>query len=303
MTFEQMLYVEMLSQYRSLQKAADALHISKPGLSLAISSLEKELGTKLFNRTNKGTELTATGIKLLSTVSDILKSKAELERIASFSNDTNKKEIIRIRYINTMFKSFLTPFIKKNQPLFGHVTYDLCRSDTKSIISLVKNGEINAGFIASSDIESAWIKGLVFKPVCYGRIVLCAAETNALLHQQPLTFESLKSQTYCLYDDAYHEAFFDRLQYICGPLNLILKTDDHWAIHEALTKLNAVTFGRNLQAVLSREEINDGVAILDIGHLFNDKMTLGWLTNPRVKQSSTAICLMNEITKQIQKEI
>ena len=48
MTFEQLLYVEVLSHHNSLQNAADVLHITKPGLSLAISELEEELGMKCF---------------------------------------------------------------------------------------------------------------------------------------------------------------------------------------------------------------------------------------------------------------
>jgi len=54
MTFEQLLYVEVLSHYQSLQKAADVLHISKPGLSLAITELEEELGIRIFDRNSKG---------------------------------------------------------------------------------------------------------------------------------------------------------------------------------------------------------------------------------------------------------
>ncbi len=46
MTFEQLLYVEVLSHHSSLQKAADVLHITKPGLSSAVSDLEDELGLR-----------------------------------------------------------------------------------------------------------------------------------------------------------------------------------------------------------------------------------------------------------------
>lgn len=43
MSFEQLLYVEVLSHDHSLSQAAELLHITKSGLSLAITELEDEL--------------------------------------------------------------------------------------------------------------------------------------------------------------------------------------------------------------------------------------------------------------------
>lgn len=300
MTFEQLLYVDVLSHHNSLQKAADVLHISKSGLSLAISELEDELGVKIFERTSKGTAITQEGLQLLSTISKILQSKSNLERIASFSSGANKKSVIRIRYINTMFKSFMNQFINDYCEKYMNVLYDISRDDTKTIINLVRNGEIDAGFIASSDIESEWIRDLTFKPVCHGKTVLAVSQTSSLLNRN-ITLEELKNQKFCLYDDVYHELLFDRLQYLCGPLNLILKTDDHWAITEAVVKLNAVCLGRSPQAVFSRENRDNELISLDIGHLINDNTTLGWLTNPRVQRSELTDEMIERITEEIQK--
>ncbi len=302
MTFEQLLYVEVLSHYNSLQKAADVLHISKPGLSLAISQLEDELNIRLFERTARGTTITETGLQMLSTISQILQSKANLEKLVSYSNGSSPKTVIRIRYINTMLKSFIHQFIKKYDEKYSNAFYDISRADTKTIIRLVRNGEIDAGFIASSSIESEWIKDLVFKPVCYGKSVLAVSKSCDLLNKA-ITFEDLKKQKFCIYDDVYHEILFDRLQYMCGPLNLILKTDDHWAITEAVTKLNAVCIGRSQQAVLSREEKFDGFVTIDIGHLINDNTTLGWLMNPRVEQPGAVHDLIDDITAEIKSSV
>lgn len=300
MTFEQLLYVEVLSHYQSLQKAADVLYISKPGLSLAITELEEELGIRIFDRTSKGSVPTQVGLQLLSSVSDILQSKSKLEQMAAFSSGAEKKETIRFRYINTMFKAFMEPFIQNYESRYKSVSYEISRDSTKSIIALVRSGEINAGFIASSDIESEWIKDLSFQPVCYGNIVLGVSKNNDLAAKKP-TFEDMKKQRYCLYDDIYHELLFDRLQYFCGPLDLILKTDDHWAINEAVTKLNAVCIGRDLQAVFSREDKNEDLVSVDIGHLINDRFALGWLTNPRISQPEAARALIDEISRGLKK--
>ncbi len=295
MTFEQLLYVEVLSHHKSLQKAADVLHISKPGLSLAISELEKELGVKLFDRTSSGTEITPIGLQLLSSVSDILKSKSNLEQLVAFSVNEGRKEVVHIRYINTMFRDFLLPFLDHYEEKYQNVYYDISRDSTPAIIEQVKNGEIDAGFIANSDIESEWIRDLVFQPVCYGKIVLGVAADSPLLGH-PISLDELKEQKFCLFDDAFHEALFDRLQYLCGPLEIVLKTDDYWAISQAVNRLGAVSIARDLQGRFSREELETGLVPLSVGHLFNDSLTLGWLTNPRVPPSGAAMELMQDIS-------
>lgn len=46
-------YVLALGKYRSIKKAAEALHVTPPTLSVFLSTLERQLGTKLFDRLGK----------------------------------------------------------------------------------------------------------------------------------------------------------------------------------------------------------------------------------------------------------
>jgi molybdenum-dependent DNA-binding transcriptional regulator ModE len=61
MTFEQIGYFLALAEERSFVRAARRCGISQPSLSNAIKSLEDALGAQLFERTVRGSELTAFG--------------------------------------------------------------------------------------------------------------------------------------------------------------------------------------------------------------------------------------------------
>ena len=61
MKFIQIEYFLELEKQKSFSKAADALFISQPALSLQISSLENELGVRLFERMTEGVFLTESG--------------------------------------------------------------------------------------------------------------------------------------------------------------------------------------------------------------------------------------------------
>ena len=65
MRIEQLHYFQTLIQLGSFNKAAIALHITQPGLSDAIKSLEKEVGVSLINRSHKGVILTDAGKNFL----------------------------------------------------------------------------------------------------------------------------------------------------------------------------------------------------------------------------------------------
>ena len=61
MELKQLRYFVGVSDAGSLLKASSRLHIAQPALGQQISSLEHELGVKLFNRSTRGMSLTAEG--------------------------------------------------------------------------------------------------------------------------------------------------------------------------------------------------------------------------------------------------
>jgi len=61
MELSQLEYFKVLSRHKSFTKAAEALHLSQPALSISISKLEKELGVPLFDRSGSVLHLTSPG--------------------------------------------------------------------------------------------------------------------------------------------------------------------------------------------------------------------------------------------------
>lgn len=61
MTILQLKYVIALANAPSMREAASRLFISQPALSSAIKELEDELNVLIFERTNKGINITEEG--------------------------------------------------------------------------------------------------------------------------------------------------------------------------------------------------------------------------------------------------
>ena len=75
---EQFKYFLEVAKTGSMRTAADNLFLTQPALGAAITSLEKELGYPLFERSHKGVVLTSYGEKTLEIAVDVLK---QLERL------------------------------------------------------------------------------------------------------------------------------------------------------------------------------------------------------------------------------
>ena len=84
MELQQLKYFKTVAEIGKISEAAQALFISAPALSTSISRLEKELGVKLFDRTNNRVSLNRQGQILLRyvnrVVSDLECAKTELRQ-------------------------------------------------------------------------------------------------------------------------------------------------------------------------------------------------------------------------------
>lgn len=301
MTFEQLLYAEVLSHHPTLQAAADILHISKSGLSLAIAQLEDELGIQLFERTSKGTVVTMAGLQTLSAITDVLRSKNMLMKTAFTVADQQRHQIVSIRYMNTMLTPFITTFLDSFREEFPDAHLDIRRNERVPILQAIRNHEIDAGFIVIPANPLELGEGLRFEQVCHSHIVMVCSAENELLKKTKVTFDDLKTQRYCMFNDESHDYIFNQLQYMCGPLPLVLCSDDSWAIHEAVCKLNAVCFSRTILHPLSREHTFDDLKTIPISHLVDDSSHMGWVTNAYSELSPPAKKLIGMITEEIKK--
>ncbi len=67
-------------KHNSISKAANILHLSQPGLSGQLKSLENELGATLLTRSNKGVELTEEGTVVFNYAETLLSIQGNIKR-------------------------------------------------------------------------------------------------------------------------------------------------------------------------------------------------------------------------------
>lgn len=79
-TLRQVLYFVAIADYGSISAAADVSHVSQAGMSLALTELEKAVGTQLVVRHKaKGVTLTSAGRRFLVDARQLLRQATELQ--------------------------------------------------------------------------------------------------------------------------------------------------------------------------------------------------------------------------------
>ena len=80
----------IVAEEENITKASERLNISQPALTKQIKNLENQLSVKLFERKNKGVELTAYGKELYE------KLKNLVEELSKIDNQVGKVKCINI---------------------------------------------------------------------------------------------------------------------------------------------------------------------------------------------------------------
>lgn len=148
MDFKQLESFVTIAKLKSFSKAADKLYLTQPTISNHIHLLEKELGTILFNRTNKNITLTRAGDILYEYAISILNKKEH----AYFSLNEFKGKIEGILEISSSSIPelyYLTDQICAFSAKYPDVKYSLMKYDTRQVTEKILSGDIDFGIVGA----------------------------------------------------------------------------------------------------------------------------------------------------------
>lgn len=119
MRMRQLYYFMEVANSNSINSAAENLYISPQSLSESIFSLENELDTQFFIRSNKGMELTKEGIVFLKEAKNIIASyEKALTVLANYKKQQGTHTLLRVCINNgisiTTFPDILKSYVSTN---------------------------------------------------------------------------------------------------------------------------------------------------------------------------------------------
>lgn len=211
MNLNQLHYFVTLAHMEHYTNAAQKLSITQPSLSHAISSLEEELGTSLFERQGRNVALTKYGrlfMEYAEEALDIL--DAGIKKTKAMTSEKSGK--VDIGYIYTQGSEFIpelvSGFLEANRD--KQVDFGFSNGITEEIVQGVKEEKYDIGFCSMVSGE----KELEFIPVSQEKLVAAVPPGHPLAGRKKASFEEIAS---------YPQIFFNKGSGLRGVISQIFR--------------------------------------------------------------------------------
>jgi len=158
-------------------RAARSLHMTQPPLTQAIAQLERLLGVRLFERTKRSVQLTATGEALLPPVRELLARARELpvQARAAAGGELGR---LRIAFVSTVGFALLPQWLRAFRARHPQVQMELIEATGDVQLEAFARSEIDAGFMLHSPGFAP--RGLPHRQVAREPLVLAVPESHPL---------------------------------------------------------------------------------------------------------------------------
>lgn len=202
MRLNQLQYLAALEKHGTFSRAAQALYISQPSISVGIRELEEELGYPLLVRSNKGFSFTAEGLQVLDRAKTILNEVENIRRIGGGEGTMSGR--VRIGSTPHFCNSILLDVMLKVEGRWPQVSLLLEECDSESVIRMVDEGALNMGLIQLCDVDEALLlkKDLVFEELFQEELCIVVGENHPLAGREQVTLDEVLNYPYATYKEA-----------------------------------------------------------------------------------------------------
>lgn len=174
----------------SIARAADAIGMSRSNLSAAIARLEGQLGARLFDRTSRGSELTAAGEMVCErAVTIMLETESILRDVELLAGI--ETGVLRIGIGTSLKHNFQAGFLRVAAERYPDLRTQIQVLDRDRLIPLLKEGELDLIICGVATIAAD--DGLVVSRIMTSSVIAVSVPTHALVGESRISVERFLS--------------------------------------------------------------------------------------------------------------
>lgn len=198
MELKQVRQFVALSDALNFHRAALALHMSQPALSISIRKLELELGATLFDRQARGVTLTEAGIAALPHARRLLRDRDDMaEAIRATIDGTGGR--LSVGFVGSAVYALLpkaVPIFRAQRPA---VDLRLREATTLEIIRDVEAGDLDVGVLRTPALD---VGEVALEPLYREEMILLLPPNHPLRGQETIRLEDLGDEAFIGHDRA-----------------------------------------------------------------------------------------------------
>lgn len=198
MNLKALEYCVEIARQGSFTKAAQALHVAQPALSMAVSRLEDELGVALFNRATRQISVTAEGQLFLARAEACLEGLAGARRELQDLTQLHSGEIrvgvppmYGIRHIPELLMQF--------RARYPGIAMHVVEGSADDISERLATRDIDVALLESRRVDPAWESVLLGSD----EMVLCMAQDHPLAGNSSIAAQRLQHEPMLVFDNTF----------------------------------------------------------------------------------------------------
>ncbi|MCH8226373.1 MAG: LysR family transcriptional regulator, partial [Chloroflexi bacterium] len=146
LNFHQLYLFYTVASHHSFSKAAQALAITQPAVSIQIQELEKSMGVTLFHRRSKGLRVTDAGETVYAYAQQIFALSGKLLETLQEAQDLKTGHLV-LGASTTPGEYVLPQAVGQFRRLYPGIQLELIIANTRSIVQRILSGEIDLGMV------------------------------------------------------------------------------------------------------------------------------------------------------------
>lgn len=214
MDLRQLRYFVTLCEELHFRRAAEKLNITQAPLSVAIKSLEKELGAQLFHRTQRRVSITQVGAAFRDHAKALLE---QLDRSVEDIREMVSGEAGQLRIGFTTASSLLVFFpqiIRAFRTRYPKVDIRLYDLSSQQQITALENREIDVGLLRSPHIPVR--SDIHFIQVLQDPLIVAMHADSALYTVKDLRIADLRDEPMIFYPRNYGVGIYEQFLRLCS---------------------------------------------------------------------------------------
>ena len=287
MTIRQLQLLIEAAERGSITEAAEIMYVSQPSLTFAIHSLEKEFNITIFNRSNRGVELTKEGEEFVGLARQIVEQAQLIEERYNKRSTRKKSFCVSSQHYSFVVEAFVALLREEGGDRYKFhlretTTYDVIEdvAQLRSQLGVLYLNKFNENVLQKTFRD----EGLVFEELFVAQPHVFVGKDSPLSKLDKVRLEDLKPFPRLSYEQGIHNSF-----YFSEEIMSVLDCDkeilvcDRASLFNMLVGMNGYTI---CSGVISEALNGDNVVARPL--LVDDYMRIGAITPSTVRPSRLA---------------
>jgi len=184
-----------IAELGSFRRAAEALHIAQPALSVSIQKLEQSVGVQLLTRGAKGVTLTLAGEALIADARRAL-FHADQAQQAARRVGLGEWGALRLGFVGSATYALLPSRLPAFRMAYPEIQLDLREDTTARLVAMVTANELDAAVVRGPIAHDGILQGWAVES---DQFVLAVPASHALAARGRVALAEARSENFVMY--------------------------------------------------------------------------------------------------------